>query len=165
MAKYNYLIEGISGSGKSTVGEELKTKGYTVIDADKVFGYYGDPKTGEPTSEKSQLNWLWEKNKVEQRLGSQTDNILFVCGGAMNQAQFEHYFSKIFMLKVDDETLKHRIMNRTSHDFGKDPEDLKRQLAWNKGVEEYAKQKGAILVDASKPVADVARYILKEVGQ
>lgn len=56
----NYLIEGLSGTGKTTVGEELARRGYRVLDADEAFGYYGDPETGISTETKHQLNWLWD---------------------------------------------------------------------------------------------------------
>lgn len=163
MAKKNYLIEGISGTGKSTVRKELEKRGYHAVEADMEFGYFGDPKTGEPTEEKSQLNWIWDVTKVDAKLGDSSRDITFVCGGAMNQQKLEHHFDKIFILQVDDKTLKQRILSRTSHDFGKKPEDLARQLEWNKGVDAYANQKGAVLIDASQPVEKVADAILKEV--
>lgn len=160
MAKINYLIEGISGTGKTAVCEELSSRGYHSIEADHVFGYYGDPKTGKPTQEKSQLNWLWNKDTIDKELGDQGRDLTFVCGGAMNQREFEHYFSKIFILQVNDDTLKNRILSRTSHDFGKDPKDLARQLKWNKGVSKYAREKGAVLIDASQPIDKVVDNIL-----
>lgn len=155
----NYLIEGISGTGKTEVCYELQRRGYKAVEADEAFGFYGDPKTGQPTKEKSQLNWIWDKNKVEEVLNNKTD-IIFVCGGAMNQNEFMHYFAEVFTLQVNDKTLKNRLLSRTNNDFGKHPEDLDRQLEWNKGVIEYAKQRGTILIDATKPVADVVDEIL-----
>lgn len=48
MGVRNYLIEGVSGSGKTTVAEELQRRGYHVIHGDRQFAYYGDPESGEP---------------------------------------------------------------------------------------------------------------------
>ena len=48
MGVKNYLIEGISGTGKTTVAEELERLGYHVIHGDRVLKYRGDPKTGAP---------------------------------------------------------------------------------------------------------------------
>ncbi len=156
----NYLIEGISGTGKSAVCAELDKRGYKALEADEVFGYYGDPKTGLPTNEEHQLNWIWDKNKISAELGNKTHTI-FVCGGAMNQNDFTHYFEKIFTLYLDDITLKDRLLNRTNNDFGKNPEDLTRQLDWNKGAVSYAKQRGTILIDATQPINQVVDVILK----
>ena len=148
----NYLIEGLSGTGKTSVCKELQKRGYKAVEADNVFGLYGDPKTGQPTKEKSQLNWIWDKDKFNAELNNKNKETVFVCGGAMNQNDFTQYFKKIFTLYVDDDTLKERLLNRTNNDFGKHPDDLARQLEWNKGTIEYAKQRNTILIDATRPV-------------
>src|SRR4051812_29099481 len=110
----NYLIEGISGTGKSAVCDELQKRGYKALEADQIFGFYGDPTTGLPTNVEHQLNWIWDKNKVAEILNKGEEDI-FVCGGAMNQNNFTEYFSKIFTLHVDDETLKNRLLKRTNN--------------------------------------------------
>lgn len=155
----NYLIEGLSGTGKTTVGEELLKRGFRVIDADKAFGYYGDPKTKLPTKNKSQINWLWDKDKIKQELDG-VEDVTFISGGAMNQNEFMQHFAKVFTLYVDDDTLKNRLLSRTNNDFGKKPKDLTQQLEWNKGTIDYAKQRGTILIDATKPVEAVVDEIL-----
>jgi hypothetical protein len=49
MGKRNYLIEGISGTGKSAVCRELRRRGYAAVDGDNELAYQGDPQTGEKT--------------------------------------------------------------------------------------------------------------------
>lgn len=161
----NYLIDGISGTGKTSVCEELKKRGYRAIEADDTFGFFGDPKTGLRTDAKHQLNWNWEKTKVDKYLNDKTSGPTFVCGGAMNQKDFTNYFTKTFTLYVDDVTLKHRLLNRTNNDFGKHPDDLARQLEWNKGTTEYAQRLGAVLIDATKPLNQVVDEILSNIDQ
>ncbi|MEK6963913.1 MAG: AAA family ATPase [Nanoarchaeota archaeon] len=161
----NYLIEGLSGTGKSSVCAELHKRGYTVIEADEVFGFYGDPATGLPTKEKIQANWIWDRNKVNCAIGKPLDHDVFVCGGSMNQDEFRPYFKKVFCLYVDDETLKNRLLSRTNNDFGKHPEDLARQLEWNQGTVKYAKEKGSILIDATKPLGRVVDEVLSHTSR
>ena len=48
MAKRNYLVEGLSGAGKSSVYEELIRRGYKAISTDRVWKYHADPETGLP---------------------------------------------------------------------------------------------------------------------
>lgn len=156
----NYLIEGISGTGKTTVREELQKRGFKALEADEVFGFYGDPETGQPSENKSQLNWIWDKNRIEKELGNKSGEIIFVCGGAMNQDDFAHYFKKIFTLHVDDNTLRNRLLERTNNPFGKDPEDLARQLEWNQGAIEYSKKRDAILIDAAESIDKIVDKIL-----
>jgi len=48
MGVRNYLIEGVSGTGKTAVAEEIQRRGYHVIHGDRELAYHGDPETGEP---------------------------------------------------------------------------------------------------------------------
>ncbi|AJD46212.1 P-loop NTPase domain-containing protein (plasmid) [Rhizobium gallicum bv. gallicum R602sp] len=48
MGVRNYLIEGVSGTGKTTVAEELRRRGYHVIHGDRELSYVGDSETCEP---------------------------------------------------------------------------------------------------------------------
>jgi len=48
MAKRNYLVEGLSGVGKSSVYEELIRRGYKAVSTDRAWSYYADPDTGLP---------------------------------------------------------------------------------------------------------------------
>jgi hypothetical protein len=51
MGVRNFLIDGRSGSGKTTVCDELLRRGYHAIHGDRVLTYQGDPETGEPDPE------------------------------------------------------------------------------------------------------------------
>ncbi|MBI3494634.1 nucleoside kinase [Candidatus Saccharibacteria bacterium] len=157
-------IDGISGTGKTTAAEELARRGYTALDADESFGYYGNPETGEPTDERTQHNWIWDIDKVKTLAVSSGDTTIFVCGGAMNQDRVRDIFDKRFTLVIDNDTMRHRLMTRTNNEFGKHPDDLARQLEWNKGATEYAKSIGAIVIDATKPIEQVVDNILRESG-
>lgn len=50
MGVANYLIEGVSGAGKTTVCDELHRRGYQAIHGDRELAYQGDPATGTPTA-------------------------------------------------------------------------------------------------------------------
>jgi len=39
----NYLVEGLSGAGKSSVYEELIRRGYKAISTDRAWAYHADP--------------------------------------------------------------------------------------------------------------------------
>jgi hypothetical protein len=47
MGKRNYLIEGVSGAGKTSVCQELRRRGYVAINGDRELAYQGDPTTGQ----------------------------------------------------------------------------------------------------------------------
>lgn len=161
--KQLYLIEGLSGTGKTSVALELIRRGYFAIDADEAFGFWGDLETGLPTEDVTKKEWLWDRVKFED-VTSKNTGILFVSGGVMNQEDFASSFSKVFTLQVDDETLKKRLINRNNNDYGKQPHELARQLEWNKGVDVWSKQRGTILIDATKDLSQVVDQILSFVN-
>lgn len=158
-----YLIEGVSGTGKTTVCQELQKRGYRAVEADEDIAHYADSKTGLPTNEKIPDNWIWNKEKFDKAIKQDGDAPIFICGGAMNQEDFKHHFTKVFTLHIDDETLKRRLANRTNNDFGKHPDELALQLEWNKGAIKYSKERGTTLINATKPVSDVVDEILSHV--
>ncbi len=160
----NYHIDGVSGSGKTTVCEELKRRGYQTVDADEELAYFGNPETGEPDEKTERKdfvkNWIWDKEKTLLELNKKSDKPTFFCGGTMNLEHFAEYFKKTFILHIDDETLKYRLANRINNDFGKHPDELAMQLEWNTKALKNAEQKGAIIIDATKSVEEVVDEIL-----
>lgn len=69
MSKRNYLIEGTSGTGKTSVAEELQRRGYHVLHGDRELKYRGDPQTGEPVNEPVHQS-EWDKAVWQQQHGS-----------------------------------------------------------------------------------------------
>ena len=157
-----YLVEGLSGTGKTTVCEELRKRGYRVVDADEELAYFADPKTGLPVDEKT-THWMWNEEKFHNTIKDNPSDYVFICGGATNQEDFKHHFDKIFTLHVDDLTLKHRLQNRTNNDYGKEQRELEQQLEWNKGTKEYSKQRGTVLIDATRPIDVVVDEIISNI--
>src|SRR5690242_2066215 len=122
MAIMNYLISGLPGTGKTSVCNELRVREYNAIDADHEFGY------------QSEMGWFWDENKIAKYLNDKVASELFICGSASNREKYITQFNKIFILYVDDKTLKRRLLGRTNNDFGKDSVVLAHQLKLNQGV-------------------------------
>ncbi|MDP2778130.1 MAG: hypothetical protein Q8O48_10855, partial [Anaerolineales bacterium] len=119
MGKRNYLIEGVSGTGKSSVWQELRRRGYAAINGDRELAYQGDPTTGEKTEGFSHEHHIWDVEEVRRLAANQDDEVTFFCGGSRNFNQFIDLFDEIFILDVDAETLNERLDNRTDNDTGK----------------------------------------------
>ena len=83
MAKRNYLVEGLSGAGKSSVHQELIRRGYAAISTDRAWAYHADPDTGLPGGPVSHDNWMWDQQKAVIELESPDPEVLFVCGTAV----------------------------------------------------------------------------------
>ena len=79
----------------------------------------------------------------------------------MNQGEFADLFEKRFVLHVDSDTMRHRLLTRTNNDYGKAPEELAEQLELNTRVLEEATRVGATIVDATRPISVVADEIVR----
>jgi hypothetical protein len=160
VAKTNYLVEGLSGTGKSSVYDELTRRGYSALSTDRKWAY-AEPFTGLAHPLSRHENWKWDKARAIEALKSDEPEILFVCGSSRNRDDFLLYFSKIFNLKIDDKTMLQRLADRTNNDFGKIPEEVQLMLALNRKGE---KPVGAIDIDANKPLKEVVDQILNLCG-
>jgi gluconate kinase len=153
MAKRNYLVEGVSGAGKSSVYEELIRRGYKAISTDRAWAYHADPDTGLRGGHR-----LWDQQRAVGELESAEPEVLFVCGSSRNRDRFLPYFTKIFNLRIDDDTMRRRLQERTNNEFGKQPEEVELMLTLNRSDEKPA---GAIDIDASQPLHQVVDELLR----
>ena len=114
----NYLVEGISCTGKTSVCDELRRRGYHSIHGDRVLAYQGDPRTGEPMdglacehlSGMSTRSELWWPIKVMRHRSFAADPRNFAC--------FIDVFDGVFVLEVDLETLNRRLAARPEGEWG-----------------------------------------------
>ncbi|BFT72605.1 hypothetical protein [Paenibacillus sp. P36] len=72
----NYLIEGVSGTGKTSVCNELQRRGYQPIHGDRELAYQGDPETGARTDGVTHEHHIWHVDKV--RGGKKAERELIV---------------------------------------------------------------------------------------
>ncbi len=158
MAKRNYLVEGLSGAGKSSVYEELIRRGYKAISTDRAWKRQADPETGLPGRPGHYGNSIWDQRKALSELESPEPEVLFVCGSSRNRDRFLPYFTKTFNLRIDDDTMRRRLQERTNNEFGKQPEEVELMLRLNRSDEKPA---GAIDVDATQPLDQVVDEVLR----
>jgi gluconate kinase len=158
MAKRNYLVEGLSGAGKSSVYEELIRRGYKAISTDRAWKSHADPDTGLRGGASRYDASMWDEHKAVSELESLEPEVLFVCGSSRNRDRFLPYFTKIFNLRIDDDTMRRRVQERTNNDFGKQPEEIDLMLRLNRSDEKPA---GAIEVDATQPLHQVVDELLR----
>jgi hypothetical protein len=155
MAKRNYLVEGLSGAGKSSVYEELIRRGYRAISTDRAWKHPADPDTGLGGGP---IQSMWDYEKAVRELESTEPDVLFVCGSSRNRDRFLPYFTEIFNLRIDDETMRRRLQERTNNEFGKEQEEVELMLSLNRSDEKPA---GAIDVDARQPLHHVVDELLR----
>ena len=167
----NYLIDGVSGSGKTTVAEELQRRGYHVIHGDRELSYRGNPKTGEPLDGPSHRSgtdsltwqhkhWIWNVDKVESLVADQRYATSFFCGGSRNFHHFIDLFDEVFVLNVDHDTLNRRLAGRPEDEFGGKPAE--REFIRRMHVTKEDVPKGSVVIDATAPIERVVDEILEK---
>lgn len=87
--------------------------------------------------------------------------MLFVCGSSRNNDRFLHYFTAVFNLRIDDDTMRRRLEPRTEDDWPLGQEGVELMLELNQRGERLA---GAIDVDATQPLDQVVDELLRLVG-
>ncbi len=174
MGVRNYLIEGVSGAGKTAVATELQRRGYQAIHGDRELAYRGDPETGLPATPETgapTVDWvsehyIWDVAKVRAIAASQAEAVTFFCGGSRNFAKFIDVFDGVFVLEVDFDTMNRRIEARVAldpTDFGATPEE--RDLVARLFATKADVPKHAVSIDATQPLAQVVDDILARCGE
>ncbi|MEJ5945325.1 hypothetical protein WDZ17_08465 [Pseudokineococcus basanitobsidens] len=157
MARRNYLVDGVSTSGKTSVGEELERRGHHVVHGDRELAYRGDPATGAPVDVGGHEHHLWDVAQVEALVADEHHEATFVCGGSRNVPTFVDLFDAVFVLTVDRDTLARRLDHRPEGEFGARPAE--RELVERLHRSGQATPDG-IAVDATAPLARVVDDIL-----
>ena len=115
----NYVIVGVSGTGKTSVCKELRRRGFHAINGDTDLAYQGDPETGEPTDDApSHWHHIWHVDKVRAMVADQNERFTFFCGGSRNFSKFKDLFDGIFVLEIYLDTLNQRLDQRPEDEFG-----------------------------------------------
>ena len=176
MGKRNYLIEGISGTGKTSVAEELQRRGYHVLHGDRELKYRGDPKTGEPVnepvheSERDKAVWqqehhLWDIEKVKSVIADHSKAISFFCGGSRNFSKFIDLFDGVFFLRST--TLTHCIgglMSAWRETRLTGAENQKKRNSLRDCIERKKTYPATeFVIDATQPLISVVEEILRHV--
>jgi broad-specificity NMP kinase len=158
----NYLIEGLSGTGKTSVCTELERRGYQAIHGDRELAYQGNPETGEPLVSLTHEHHIWDVAKVEDLVANQAEAVTFFCGGSRNFTKFIHLFDGVFVLDVDLETLNRRLDERPDSEWGGGKPVSRELIARLHRTKEDMPSEG-ILIDATAPLQHVVDEILRHV--
>jgi hypothetical protein len=166
MGMRNYLIEGVSGTGKTSACKELQRRGYHAINGDKELAYQGDPETGKPTGSYAHENHIWHVDKVKAIVANRDEAVTFFCGGSRNFSKFIDLFDGVFVLEVDLDTLNRRIDERCRvdpDDWGGKPSERELIVRTHQTKEDIPKN--GTIIDATAPIARVVDEILLQAAR
>ena len=147
------LLTGMSGTGKSSVVEELVARGYKAVDTDD--GLCDVQPDGRQ---------LWREDAIRQLLATEDADVLFLAGCEENQGTFHPQFDHIVLLSAPLETMVERLQTRTNNPYGKSPLELSRFLEDVETVEPLLRRAADHEVRTTAPLDDVVATILRLVG-
>jgi hypothetical protein len=145
MAQRNFWVDGLSGTGKSSVYEELVRRRYFAVSTDRAW--------------KDAETRTWVEERAFGELESGEPDVLFVCGGGA--AQWRPHFTKVFYLRIDEATMRERLGRRTEADWSMGEEGVALTLTLQG---DDVTPPGAVEIDATQPLPDVVDEILRLAG-
>ncbi|MCO4782368.1 MAG: nucleoside kinase [Candidatus Cloacimonetes bacterium] len=162
MGLKNYLIEGVSCVGKTTVCEQLIKRGYQGIHGDRELAYQGDPLTGVAMNTSDHTHHIWDVDKVKHLISDNSNQATFFCGGSRNFNQFIHLFDLVFVLDIDRHTLIDRLKLRPADEWGGQPSQKDFILDLHSTKEDLPKD--AIVVNSAGSIENIVNEILSKTG-
>jgi dephospho-CoA kinase len=144
------LLTGMSGTGKSSVVDELRARGYKAVDTD--YGFCDVQPDGRQ---------LWREDAIQELLATEDAEVLFVAGCDENQGTFHPQFDHIVLLSAPLETMVERLETRTNNRYGKSPLEFSRFLEDVETVEPLLRRAADHEVRTTMPLDDVVATILR----
>ena len=177
-----YLVFGCSGSGKTTVGATLASRGYKVVDTDKVLARYEDSTSGhiyelsEAKHLKKQYGELFYKRfrliwplDLFNGLVEANDGAVVFCGSGSSVADYIPRSRVAFALIASGEVLTERLTTRDPARFYPGAYLLERAVNASKRYKKMFPQSkfpNLVYVDAEAKVDHIAneieKYILRD---
>ena len=167
----SFLVEGVSGSGKTSVATELERRGHRVVHGDRQLKYVGDPETGRPLpvpaafpDPLTRAEWLhrhlcWSVDAVLGLVGDDDEGLTFFCGGCRNAAGLLHLFDAVFVLDVDRTTVARRLSERPEDEWAGRGRRAERDLVLRLQQSREDLPDG-VRIDDTRPLARVVDDIL-----
>jgi dephospho-CoA kinase len=145
------LLTGVSGTGKSSLVKELRSRGYVAHDAD-------DDGFTEPRPDGT---WGWRLDLIRTLFDQQNDQLLFFAGCSDEQTKLKFGFKVLLSAPV--EVILERLRTRTSNSFGKSQGDRDRVLSDIEWVIPLLRDAADLIVDTTTPVSEVADAVVDAV--
>jgi len=139
----------MSGTGKSSVIEELKTRGYQAVDTDWNPDWEYDAGT----------EWRWREDRIGELLDGEA-GVLFVSACVSNQGKFYDRFDDVVLLSAPETVMRDRLSRRTNNPYGKKPEEVAEVLRNKHTVEPLLRRGATVEIDTSAPLEVVVATIL-----
>src|SRR3954471_22372776 len=150
------LVTGMSGTGKWPSLRELAGRGFRAVDTD-------EPPWSEWSDEDG--GYLWREDLIADLLSQDDGTTIYVSGTVSNQGSFDARFDAVVLLSAPADVLLRRIESRTTNPYGKTAEERALVLEHLETVEPLLRATCTHEVDASQPLADVVKHLVRIGGE
>jgi shikimate kinase len=156
------LLTGVSGTGKSTLINELGARGYKAVDTDDHgLSELVTVPQDQPTGLGPGKDWVWREDRIQDLLSTHDADVLFVSGCSPNQGKFYPQFDHIVLLTAPAAVIVERLANRTTNPYGKHPDEVARILYLQQTVEPLLRRGAGLEVDTTAPLDQVVATVLR----
>jgi|SRR3989344_2725386 len=164
-----FYVTGISGTGKSSLVDELRINGVRAFDLDatelccwknKVSYEKAEYQYGIGKDWLEAHDYICDAVEVKKLLDAQGSIPVVIAGVASNQDEYLDLFDKIFLLHCKEETFLHRLSTRDENEFAKEKSEQEYVLNWHKDFEAKMRERGAIAIDTEDTLQNVADKIM-----
>ena len=137
------LVTGMSGTGKTTLLDELRRRGHITVDTD-----YDGWELPDRT---------WDERRMQQLLESNPDVV--VSGTVDNQVRFYDRFEHVVLLSVPLDVLIERVRSRTNNPYGKTSEQQAEIARYLDTVEPRLRRGANLELDGQRKTSELADII------
>jgi broad-specificity NMP kinase len=167
----NIFVTGISGTGKTTVSNKLKDKGFSTVDLDDFpdLCSWVNIKTGKKAEASNRGNvdndfidnheYKCDTEKLVQMMDKNDEDIL-VFGSVGDNSTLIDLFDKVILLQCSPKNVVARLQSRDTNEFGKDPKVQNRMLSWKKVFDGIMIKSGAVSINADNNIDDIVNEIV-----
>lgn len=144
------LLTGMSATGKSTVVEELRKRGFRTLDMDDPGHSFRD----------SAGNQVWCEEVVEKAFSDAGALPLFISGCAENQVKFYSRLTDVVLLSAPRGVILDRLLTRRNSPYGKTAAEREEVIRNMDEVEPLLRRGASYEIDTSAPLEEVVGQIL-----
>jgi shikimate kinase len=156
----------MSGTGKSTMIQELTARGYRAVDTDdNGLSEVVNVPDNLPTGLDPGHDWVWREDRIQTLLSTNDADVLFLGGCAPTQGVFYPQLDHIVLLTAPAHVIVARLATRTTNSYGKRPQEVARVLSLQHTREPLLRRGAGREIDTSAPLDQVVATILRLVGE